>query len=159
MSKKIYLITAAALVVFPASAHVTREKRQAPGGGILQGGSWRAVWLRGIAFVKPRVQIPEGVIGMKPMPKPGWTVETVKGGIFRRVTSFTAATISEASRKCSGVAANSADDNFDEFVLATFLTGSLKPNTTLYFPVVQECEQGVSRWIEIPARRQVLPWA
>ena len=43
-----------------------------------------------------------------------------------------------------------ADDNYDEFVLATFLTGSLKPNTTLYFPLVQECEQGTSRWIEIP---------
>ena len=31
------------------------------------------------------------------------------------------------------------------------MTSGLKPNTTLYFPVVQECEQGVSRWIEIPA--------
>ena len=35
-----------------------------------------------------------------------------------------------------------ADDFYDEFVLATFLTGSLKPNTMLYFPLVQECEQG-----------------
>ena len=43
------------------------------------------------------------------------------------------------------------DDNYDEFVISTFLTGSLKPNTTLYFPVVQECEQGISRWIDIPA--------
>ena len=42
------------------------------------------------------------------------------------------------------------DDNYDEFVLSTFLTVSLKPGTTLYFPVVQECEQGISRWIEIP---------
>ena len=37
-----------------------------------------------------------------------------------------------------------------EGVIATYLASSLKPNTTLYFPVVQECEQGVSRWIEIP---------
>ena len=44
------------------------------------------------------------------------------------------------------------DDNYDEFVLSTFLSGSLKPNTTLYFPVVQECEQGVNRWIDIPAK-------
>jgi uncharacterized protein YcnI len=35
-------------------------------------------------------------------------------------------------------------------VIETYLAESLKPNTTLYFPVVQECEQGVSRWIEIP---------
>ena len=26
----------------------------------------------------------------------------------------------------------------------------MKPNSMLYFPVVQECEQGVSRWIDIP---------
>jgi periplasmic copper chaperone A len=42
------------------------------------------------------------------------------------------------------------DDNYDEFVISTFLTSALKPNTTLYFPTVQECEQGVSRWIDIP---------
>ena len=43
-----------------------------------------------------------------------------------------------------------ADDNFDEFVFSSYLTQGLKPDTTLYFPVVQECEQGVSRWIDIP---------
>jgi uncharacterized protein YcnI len=35
-------------------------------------------------------------------------------------------------------------------VVSTFLTTGLKPNSMLYFPVVQECEQGVSRWIDIP---------
>ena len=34
--------------------------------------------------------------------------------------------------------------------ISTFLTNGLKPNTTLYFPTVQECEQGISRWIDIP---------
>ena len=29
-----------------------------------------------------------------------------------------------------------------------------QPKQTLYFPVVQECEQGVHRWIEIPAAGQ-----
>ena len=38
--------------------------------------------------------------------------------------------------------------------MATYLTAGLKPNTTLYFPVVQECEQGVSRWIDIPKEGQ-----
>ena len=42
------------------------------------------------------------------------------------------------------------DDYYDEFVISTFLTGVLKPDTVLYFPTVQECEQGVSRWIDIP---------
>ena len=39
----------------------------------------------------------------------------------------------------------------------TYLTGNLKPNSMLYFPVVQECEQGVSRWIEIPAQGAAIP--
>jgi len=29
--------------------------------------------------LKVRVQVPEGVIAVKPMPKAGWTLETVKG--------------------------------------------------------------------------------
>ena len=44
-----------------------------------------------------------------------------------------------------------ADDNYDEFVISTYLTATLKPDTVLYFPTVQECEQGVNRWIDIPA--------
>ena len=45
-----------------------------------------------------------------------------------------------------------ADDEYDEFVLRAYLTGDLKPGTTLYFPVVQECTDGAThRWIEIPA--------
>ena len=43
------------------------------------------------------------------------------------------------------------DEFYDEFVFQGFLTDSLKPGTTIYFPVVQECEQGIERWIEIPA--------
>jgi uncharacterized protein YcnI len=27
-----------------------------------------------------------------------------------------------------------------------------RPGATLYFPVVQECREGVHRWIEIPAK-------
>jgi uncharacterized protein YcnI len=41
------------------------------------------------------------------------------------------------------------DDFYDEFVLSMFLTDDLKPDTMLYFPTVQECEQGINRWIEI----------
>jgi uncharacterized protein YcnI len=43
------------------------------------------------------------------------------------------------------------DDFYDEFVVSTYLTNTLNPGAVLYFPVVQECEQGVSRWIDIPA--------
>jgi len=42
------------------------------------------------------------------------------------------------------------DEHYDEFVLSVFLTDELVPGRTLYFPAVQECENVVNRWIEIP---------
>jgi uncharacterized protein YcnI len=142
-------LAGAMLAASSANAHVTLENRQAAPASY-----YKAVFAvphgcAGSATVKIRVQIPEGVIAVKPMPKPGWTLETTKG---KYSTSYElhGATISEGVRDVTWSGGKLADDNYDEFVLATFLTGNLKPNTTLYFPVVQECEQGVSRWIEIP---------
>jgi uncharacterized protein YcnI len=140
---------AAALLASPAAAHVTLENRQATPASY-----YKAVFAvphgcAGSPTVKIRVQIPDGVIAVKPMPKPGWTLETVKG---KYSTSYQhhGATVTEGVKEVTWSGGKLADDNYDEFVLTTFLTGSLKPNTTLYFPLVQECEQGASRWIEIP---------
>jgi uncharacterized protein YcnI len=44
---------------------------------------------------------------------------------------------------------NLPDAYYDEFVLRGMLASDL-PAGMLYFPVVQECEKGVDRWIEIP---------
>jgi uncharacterized protein YcnI len=35
-------------------------------------------------------------------------------------------------------------------VLIGFISDALPPGGTLYFPVVQECENGIHRWIELP---------
>ncbi|QHO77070.1 hypothetical protein ACH79_34945 [Bradyrhizobium sp. CCBAU 051011] len=144
------VVTLAALSAAPALAHVTLERRQAPVGSY-----YKAVFAvphgcAGSATVKLRVQVPEGVIGIKPMPKPGWTVETVKGK-YATEYEFHGGKISEGVKEVVWSGGKLADDNFDEFVFSSYLTASLKPDTTLYFPVVQECEQGVSRWIDTPA--------
>ena len=69
MSKKCILAAVAVLVTSPALAHVTLETKQAT-----VGSSYKAVFTvphgcAGSATTKIRVQIPEGVIGVKPMPK------------------------------------------------------------------------------------------
>jgi periplasmic copper chaperone A len=153
MSRKVVFVTGAAIGALAASsatAHITLENRQAA-----VGTSYKAVFAvphgcAGSATVKIRVQIPEGVIAAKPMPKPGWNLETVKGR-YAADYDYHGAKSSEGVKEVVWSGGKLPDDNYDEFVIATFLTGALKPNTTLYFPVVQECEQGVSRWIEIPA--------
>jgi uncharacterized protein YcnI len=143
------IVAGTTLAAMPAGAHVTLENRQASPGSY-----YKAVFAvphgcAGSATVRIRVRIPEGVIAVKPMPKSGWTLETVKGKYAASYTHH-GATIAEGVREVIWSGGKLADDNYDEFVVATFLTGSLKPNTMLYFPVVQECEQGSSRWIDIP---------
>jgi len=132
-----------------ANAHVTLENRQAAVGSY-----YKAVFAvphgcAGSATTRIRVQIPEGVIAIKPMPKPGWSVETTKGK-YAAEYELHGSKLSEGVKEVIWSGGKLLDDNYDEFVMATFLTANLKPNTVLYFPVVQECEQGVSRWIEIP---------
>jgi uncharacterized protein YcnI len=150
MPRARFLILVAALAASPASAHVTLENRQASVGSY-----YKAVFAvphgcAGSATTKMRVQIPEGVIGIKPMPKPGWSLETVRGK-YAAEYELHGTRLTEGVKEVVWSGGRLADDNYDEFVISTFLTAGLKPNTTLYFPVVQECEQGVSRWIDIPA--------
>jgi periplasmic copper chaperone A len=143
-------VIAALLFATPAFAHVTLEGRQAPIG------TWyKAVFAvphgcAGSATTKIRVQIPDGVIDVKPMPKPGWNVEVVKGK-YAAPYDFHGAKVSEGAKEVVWSGGKLPDDNYDEFVISTYLTATLKPDTVLYFPTVQECEQGVNRWIDIPA--------
>ena len=150
MSKTPWLILMAALAASPAAAHVYLEGKQAT-----IGASYKAVFAvphgcSGSPTVKIRVQIPEGVIAVKPMPKAGWNVDVVEGQ-YASAHDYHGNKLSSGVKEVVWSGGKLPDQNYDEFVVSSFLTDSLKPNTTLYFPVVQECEKGVSRWIEIPA--------
>jgi periplasmic copper chaperone A len=152
MSKPRYSLvcaTVATLMASSASAHVTLENRQAT-----IGAGYKAVFAvphgcAGSATTKIRVQIPEGVIAVKPMPKAGWNVEVIKGK-YAAEYDFHGTKFSEGVKEVVWSGGKLPDDYYDEFIVSTFLTGALKPDSVLYFPTVQECEQGVSRWIEIP---------
>jgi periplasmic copper chaperone A len=150
----LFLTTIAVLSASSASAHITLESRQATIGSY-----YKAVFAvphgcAGSATTKIRVQIPEGVIAVKPMPKAGWNVEVIKGK-YSGEYDYHGAKSSEGVKEVVWSGGRLSDDNYDEFVISTFLTGALKPNTTLYFPTVQECEQGISRWIDIPAEGEI----
>jgi len=141
----------AALFVFTASAHVTLEVKEAR-----VGAPYKAVLsvphgCEGAATTTIRIRIPEGMIAVKPMPKPGWKIDVVKGKYEKTYSYFHGAKLSEGVTEISFSGGNLPDAYYDEFVFSGFLAGDLKPGTVLYLPVVQECEKGVHRWIEIPA--------
>ena len=149
-----YLLAAAiaAGAASVASAHATFETAEAP-----VGGAWKAV-LRvphgcaGEATQKVRVQIPEGVIAVKPMPKAGWTLETVTGK-YAKTYDYYGTPVTEGVKEIVWTG-ELPDAWSDEFVFRGMLTTDLKPDTELFFPVVQECANGAERWIEIPAAGQ-----
>lgn len=144
------VLAAATAGVGPAVAHVVLETREAAVGSY-----YKAVFevphgCAGSATTAIRVQIPEGVIGVKPMPKPGWTL-TMSKAAYTGNYRLHGKTLSEGVKEVAWSGGHLSDDNYDEFVMMAFVTDGLKPGAMLYFPVVQECEHGVSRWIDIPA--------
>lgn len=155
MSKKLLIAAAAAATyALPASAHVTLEKDEAP-----VGSTYKAVLrvphgCEGKPTNVVRVKIPEGVIAVKPQPKPGWTLEKIKGS-YAKSYDYYGTPMSEGVKEIVWRGGNLADDEYDEFVLRGYLTPDLVVGSTLHFPVVQECPDGAAeRWIEIPAEGQ-----
>ena len=139
------------IVATPAFAHVTLEAQEAR-----VGASFKAVvrvphGCAGSATTAIRIKIPDGVIAVKPMPKPGWTLETKTGPYGKTNAHYHNTKLSEGVSEVAWSGGKMPDAHYDEFVFASFLSGDLEAGKTLYFPVVQECEKGVHRWIEIPA--------
>ena len=144
------LAAAGALALSSAAlAHVTLEQKEAA-----VGGSYKAVLkvphgCNGSATVALRVRIPEGYLNVKPMPKAGWKLE-VKRGKYAKPATLGEAKVSEGVTEVDWSGGNLPDAYYDEFVVTGFIGDEAQPGQTMYFPVVQECEKGVNRWIEIP---------
>lgn len=136
-----------------ARAHASLEQREAK-----VGGNYKAVvkighGCDGSATTTVRVEIPEGVIGVKPMPKPGWTITTQRGAYARAYKHYHG-DLSEGVRQVTWTGGPLPDDFYDEFVVSAYIARELTPGTTLYFPVTQTCEKGELAWTEIPAAGQ-----
>jgi periplasmic copper chaperone A len=150
MIRSLFVAMLGAAVITPAIAHVTLESQEAK-----VGDGYKAV-LRvphgcgESATTAIRVRIPEGLIGVKPMPKPGWTVTTATGKYPKPYKLFHAE-LKEGVTEIDWSGGKLPDAWYDEFVFTGFLSDDLEAGKKLYFPVVQECEKGVHRWIEIPA--------
>ncbi len=135
-------------IAIPASAHVTLESSEAVAG------SYHKVVLRiphgcsGAATTAVRVQIPDGVVDVRPQPKPGWAVDTVIETLDEPVDAGHGNMVTETVREVHWTDGHLLDAHYDEFAMRVRLPDA--PDTVLHFPAVQVCEEGVHRWIEIP---------
>ena len=136
-----------------ASAHVVLDKGEAK-----IGASYKAVLAiphgcEGSATVRLTVSVPEGMIAVKPIPKPGWTIQVTKGAYARSYPFMHGIQLAEGVKEITW--SGRLDDSFyDEFGFAGFIAESLKAGDKLVFPAIQECETGVTKWIEVAAAGQ-----
>lgn len=154
MSMKILAPIGALLVLMASSvlAHITLETTEAPAGSTYKGVLRVGHGCEGSPTVTLRVQIPDGVIAVKPMPKPGWTLDTTIEP-YDVPAQYFDQTLTEGVREISWSGSSLPDEWYDEFVFRGQLPQG-EVGQVLHFPVVQECEEGVTRWIEIPAEGQ-----
>jgi hypothetical protein len=143
------LATAAALIAGPAAAHVVFAEPQAAAGSYYAGFLRIGHGCSGSPTVRLRVEIPAGVLSAKPQPKPGWTVEVEREPLAKPVT----AEGREVRERVKAITwtGRLPDDEFDQFGLMLKLPAQAGP---LYFPLVQTCETGERRWVDIPAAGQ-----
>ena len=109
----------------PAHAHVSLEQREAT-----RGASYKAVLkiphgCDGEATHTVRVDIPEGFIGVKPMPKPGWAIKTTRSA-YAQSYGYYHGPLGEGVTTIEWSGGSLPDDYYDEFVAAGFLARELK---------------------------------
>jgi uncharacterized protein YcnI len=142
------LAAVAALYALPAFAHVTLEQQQATASSTAKVTFRVPHGCEGSPMTTFKVRIPDGVTNVKPQPKAGWQLTTVKAKLDKPLAGDHGASITEVVREVIWSGGRLLDEHYDEFMLRGAMPAMAG---TVYFPAVQECEKGVERWIEIPA--------
>jgi periplasmic copper chaperone A len=150
MPRLLFAATAVVLLAAtqPARSHVTLDRNEAPADSFFNTRINVPHGCEGSPTLRVRVRIPDGVIGVKPQPKPGWDLAIRKEKLAQPIVDSHGRSITEGIVEVTWTG-KLLDENFDQFGIHMKLPD--KPGETLYFPTVQECETGVHRWIEIPA--------
>ena len=139
--------TAIMALASPASAHVSLETGMSSWGAYYKAVFQVPHGCDGAATTAISIEIPEGVISVKPMPKPGWKLETVNGKYAKTYTSH-GKPVSEGVKKVVWSGGSLADDRFDEFTLMSKLPDD-KEIMRIFFPVTQTCGATSVHWNEI----------
>ena len=151
---RILILVAATLGVLllpaPSFAHVTLAVKAAPVAADYKATFRVPHGCKGSATVKLSVEMPDGFVAVKPQPKPGWQIDIVNGPYDKPYHHYRSE-VTEGVKSITWSGGRLPDDYYDEFVLVGYLDQELQAGSTLYFPTVQTCEQGVDRWIDIPA--------
>ncbi len=137
------------LATSPAAAHVTLEVQQAQAGAAFKAVFCIPHGCGGAATVRVHVVLPEGSLDARPMPKPGWSLSTVRRPLAEPVPDGHGGEMRETTAEVVWEGGRLEDAHYDEFVVR-FRTPD-RPGETVWIPVTQSCEDGkVAAWTEVP---------
>jgi len=141
------LLVALLLVAAPAWAHVTVDPAEAAAD------SYAKLTFRvphgcdGAPTETVRVQIPDGVVSVKPQVVAGWEIETVIGE-YDEPVELHGNQVTEGVKEVVWSGGSLSDEHLEEFGMSVKLPPG--EGETLVFPAVQECPGGASeRWVEV----------
>jgi uncharacterized protein YcnI len=136
-----------------ASAHVVAAPNEGAAGSYFRTALRITHGCAGAATVAVTVKLPPGIVTAKPQAKPGWAVAMTRRPLDRPADNGHGKPVAEVIDEITWRGGRLADSEFDEFGLVLKLPPG-PAGTTLYLPVVQECEGGAQRWTEIPTGKQ-----
>jgi len=141
---------AAAAILLPvsaASAHVGIDITEAKADGFAFATFRVPHGCDGSPTTKVKIQIPDGVVSVKPEAVAGWKLEILNGPITPYDSHGTM--ISEGVKEVTWTGGPLADAHVAQFGLSLKMPN--QAGETVYFKTIQTCEQGETAWIEIPA--------
>jgi uncharacterized protein YcnI len=133
------------LFAMSAGAHVTVESSS------LKPGAYTKLTFRiphgceGASTTKVSIQLPAGVLSVKPQVHPGWTIAMNETALDKPATLHG----KQITKRISEVTWSGGvlpDEYMDEFGMSVKLPETIG---ALSFPVVQTCEKGVANWTEV----------
>ncbi|KAB0639308.1 hypothetical protein WT67_12925 [Burkholderia stagnalis] len=135
-----------------AHAHITAQPNEGAAGTYFETSLKVPHGCDGSPTVALRVAIPDGVTSVKPQMKPGWSVDIDTQPIDPPLKGEHGTTISKRVAAVEWRGGPLPDTLYDAFGLVMKLPPAA--GKTLYFPVVQTCENGRRAWTDIPADGQ-----
>ena len=130
-----------------ACAHASLETTTAKSGAQYKAVVRIGHGCEGTATTTLRVTIPEGLIGVHPMPKAGWKLEIVSGPYAKTYEIF-GKPVAEGAQQIVWSGGSLPDAFYDEFVFTGTIAKGVRGQ--LAFPVIQECEKGRHDWVDLP---------
>ena len=135
-----------------ALAHITLENKEAKAGSTIKFVLRVPHGCAGSSTIAVKIALPPELTEAKPEPKPGWVLTTKVQAGHDAAAGLSAdghgSHENEVVKEIAWSGGKLEDAHHDEFIFRAKVSNVTR--SEIYVPVVQQCEKGTDRWIEIP---------